>query len=392
MTMPIDTRNRMPWPHQVLLIACCCLISSASIAGSNTDVRINTKIDPAADSRAVEGQTTQEKAEATTISKREVEDESGWNIEKKLVGWHGMLSGQVESLGEAADKYFDQDIVFEEINQTSVRLRLDLEYDERDGVDFRPKIDIKWVLPAAKRKLSLLLTSEDQLDTDSGNLGNPLEGVDDRGSIALDYAIRDNEHLRTSLSGGLRSDQVYARLNLRRNFGLTSHVKSRIRNQLTYFSKDGLENDFRFDVDVPFGRKLPDTREFSELTVGGERRPWLFRSASQVRWFDEKESILFRQRFSFFTRASRRSLIAYEVIGHGCTNPNIIDDTENCQKYNLQLRYKRVTKYPWLSFLVQPVASFPEWNDFQFTPEIRLRAEIWFGKGQRVQRHGPVRF
>ena len=310
-------------------------------------------------------------------------------VEDTLVQWHAILSEKVESLGEAADKLFDSDIVFQEINQTSVRLRLDLDAIEGQDAELEPKLDLKWVLPAAEERWSLLLQSEDDFDSDSSNLGDPLLGDDDRGSAALDYVVTDNEKLRTSFALGLKSDQQYGRFNLRRYFALGANAKTRIRNRLTYFTEDGWENDFRFDIDVPFGKPLPDTREFQIVSAGEGRRPWLFRSASQIRWFDETESTLYEQRFSFFTRTSERSAIAYEAVARGCSNPNTIEGTEQCKGYDVRLRYRWVSKYPWLSVMVMPVADFPEWNDYDLNAQIRLRMEIWFGRGRKANA-GPV--
>jgi hypothetical protein len=315
------------------------------------------------------------------------ENDGQGGVEQTLVRWQGYLSEKVETLGEAADKVFDADIVFQEINQTSIRLRFDVDAIEgaEDEVEFNPKLDIKWVLPAAERRWSLLIQSEDDFDSDAGNLGDPLLGDDDRGSAALDFAIRNNEKIRTSLAAGLKSDQAYGRFNFRKRFGLGQRVKSRIRNRLTYSTEDSWDNDFKFDVDVPFGKPLPDTREFARLVAGGDRSPWLFRAATRYRWFDEAESDLYEQRFSFFTRVSSRSAIAYEAIARGCSNPNLIDGTEFCKGYDLRLRYKWSPKYNWLSFMVMPVADFPEWNDYDVNAQIRFRMEIWFGRGARAQ-------
>lgn len=325
-------------------------------------------------------------AQATT-EKTTASDESIDNggVEETLVRWHGYLSEKVETLGEAADKLFDADIVFQEINQTSVRVRFDIDAIEGRDVEFNPKLDIKWVLPAAERRWSLLIQSEDDFDSDAGNLGEPLLGDDDRGSAAMDFAINNNEKIRTSLAMGLKSDQYYGRFNFRQRFGLGQRVKSRIRNRLTYFSEDGWENDFKFDFDVPFGKPLPDTREFAQLAAGADRSPWLFRAATRYRWFEEAESDLYEQRFSFFTRVSQRSAIAYEAVARGCSEPNLIEGTEFCRGYDLRVRYKWSPRYNWLSFMVEPVADFPEWNDYDLNAQIRLRMEIWFGLGARAQ-------
>lgn len=323
-------------------------------------------------------------AQADTTTTTGEKDSKG-GVEDTLVGWHGYLSRKVETLGEAADKVFDSDIVFEEINQTSVRLRFDVDAIEGEDVEFNPKLDIKWVLPAAEHRWSLLIQSEDDFDSDAESLGDPLLGDDDRGSAALDFAISNNEKIRTSLSAGLMSDQSYARFKFRRRFGLGQRVKSRIRNRLTYLDKDGWENDFKFDVDVPFGKPLPDTREFAKLAAAGGRHPWLFRAATRYRWFDETESDLYEQRFSFFTRVSQRSAIAYEAVARGCSNPNLIEGTEQCRGYDLRLRYRWSPKYNWLSFMVMPVADFSEVNDYDLNAQIRLRMEIWFGRGARAE-------
>lgn len=333
-------------------------------------------------------------AQAAEQAQSEGETEAGvlQRMEDTMVQWHSILSGQVERLGEAADRVFDSEIAFEEINQTSVRLRLDFDAEDGEGLDVEPKISVKWVLPGAERRFRLVFSSDDETLTDEGDLGDPLTvSEDDRATAALDFSIRSDKRTSASMSVGVRSDpQVYTRARLRRNFSITDNWKSRIINRLTYFSEDGWENDFRWDFDRPLGRPLPDTREFAELAVSKDRRPWLFRSASRIRWFDERESLLGEQRFSFFNRLSNRSAIAYEALAFGCTDPNPVDGTEDCKEYDLRVRYKWVTKYPWLYFELWPVAAFPERNDYDFTAVLRFRMEVWFGRGSRVEGGGPV--
>ena len=331
-------------------------------------------------------------AESTEIEKPEEENLTD-NTDDSIARWHDILSDKIETMGEAADRLFDPNIAFDEINQTSIRLLLDIDAIEGEDVDVNPKIDIKWVLPAAEGRLRLLVSSEDNDIDQEGNLGDPLLSEDDnRGSAALDYTLKNDERWRLSLSLGARSDQTYSRFKLRRNLKLGERWKSRVFNRLTYFSKDGWENEFRLDFDRTLGRPLPDTGEFRELAVGGDRRPWLFRSASKILSFENRESDLYEQRFSFINRISRYSAVAYEALAFGCSNPNTVDETIDCEEYDLRIRYKWVLpRYNWLAFELWPIAAFPESNDFDIEAQLRLRMEIWFGHGKKAQGGDGVR-
>jgi hypothetical protein len=329
-------------------------------------------------------------AQATEVSGEVETDSQGNDLDDEsdsLARWHDIVSDKIESMGESADRLFDPGIVFEEINQTSIRLRLDSDFVEGESTEFDAKIDVKLVLPAADGRLRLLASSDDTPNEGGGQLGDPLGSDDeDRASAALDFSVRDDEKWRLSLSLGARSDQLYSRFKLRRNFEMGDRWKSRILNRLTYFSDDGYQNDFRIDFDRTLGRPLPDTTEFRELAVGGDRRQWLFRSASRYLVNEDKESDLYEQRFSLFNRLSRYSAIAYEALAYGCTNPNTLDETIDCQEYDLRVRYKWVLpKYNWIAFELWPVAAFPESNDFDVEAQLRFRMEIWFGHGKRAQ-------
>lgn len=335
-------------------------------------------------------------AQFTEVSRTAETEDTPTNEDELLTRWHGIISDKIGSMGESADRFLDPSITFDELNQTSVRLRLDIDAIEGEGTDFDPKVDIKWILPAAEGRLRLLVSSTDELEyrDGEGGLGSPLIGDDDEeATAALDFNIRDDEKWRSSASLGVKSDQAYTRLKLRRNFMIGERWSSRLLYRLTYLSDDGFENDFRLDFDRTLGRPLPDTREFREVAVGGDRRPWLFRSASRIRSFENSDSTLYEQRFSFFNRLSRRSAIAYEALAFGCSNPNEVDETVDCEEYQLRLRYKVIhPKYNWLAFEVWPIAAFPESNDLDLNAQLRLRVEIWFGRSRTAQGRGAVRF
>jgi len=335
-------------------------------------------------------------AQFTEASKTAETEDTSTNEDGFLTRWHGIISDKIESMGESADRFLDPSITFDELNQTSVRLRLDIDAIEGEGTEFDPKVDIKWFLPAAEGRLHLLVSATDELEyrDGEGGLGPPLIGDDEEdATTALDFNIRDDEKWRLSASLGVKSDQAYTRFKLRRNFKIGERWSSRLLDRLTYFSDDGFENDFRLDFDRTLGRPLPDTREFREVAVGGDRRPWLFRSASRIRSFENSDSTLFDQRFSFFNRLSRRSAIAYEALAFGCSNPNEVDETVDCEEYQLRLRYKLIhPKYNWLAFEVWPIAAFPESNDFDLNAQLRLRIEIWLGRSRTAQGRRAVRF
>ncbi len=331
-------------------------------------------------------------AQAAQEAQASGEEQAGvmQRMEDTLVRWQGILSGYVESMGEAVDRVFDPEIAFEEINQTSVRLRLDVDYEEGEDLDFSPNLSIRWVLPGANRRWSLLIGADSDGAADDEDVDAPLvDDEDNRASAALEFALRDDAKWRTSFSVGVNTDpQVFGRIRVRRNFQLTPMWSARIIDRLRVQSDDGWDNDFKVNFDRPFGRRLPDTKEFNALAVGGDRRPWLFRALSRVRWYEDRDGLFGQQRFSFFNRLSQRSAIAYEALAFGCTDPNEADGTEDCTEYDLRVRYRYVTKYPWLSFELWPTAAFPERNDYDFTAQLRFRMEIWFGRGPRVQGAG----
>jgi hypothetical protein len=305
--------------------------------------------------------------------------------------WHGILSNKVGIMGESADRLFDSGIKFNKLNQTSIRFRVDA--DAIDGAsELDGKLKIKLVLPAMEGRFRVLLNSNDNEIDDDLNISDPIFSDEDNGSAALDYSIRSNEKWRLSVALGARSDQGYGRFNLNRKFDLGKRWKSRIRDRLTYFSKDGWENDFRIDFDRTLGRPLPDTGEFRNLAVGGDRRSWLFRSATQFRTFEDVDSSLYEQRFSLFNRLSRYSAVSYEALAYGCTDQNLIDGTEDCRQYNLRVRYKRILpKYNWLAFELWPIVSFPESDDYEANAQLKFRMEIWFGYGRDAQGGGALK-
>jgi hypothetical protein len=254
-------------------------------------------------------------------------------------------------------------------NESRVRLRLDTDYIEHHGWDFKPRVKLHLVLPGMNERMRLVVN-----DADNDEDGQTADVDDDENDVALRLVGREGESSSLTYDLGLRIRggklDPFARVNAGVEYILPGKWTGQTTNRLYYYRQGSWRNDFR----QHFSRPLSDNL--------------LFRSRSRLQYFDENiHRFNSEQKFSLFHTLASQSALAYEVWWRQeSAEDSVFRDSEivippqkKYQKAGLQLRYRRRFLRPWLFFEVWPVVAWAEERDWDMVLGARLRLEINLG-------------
>jgi len=276
---------------------------------------------------------------------------------------HERVSGLVEDMARRIDRFFANERAFEEENDTSLQISLDLISEENSVIQFNSRVRGKLSLPGTERRLRLVLESDPrELDPDAPR-GNPADALDKPSDYILGL---EGQHLagrwEIRPSAGIRvrwTPDPYARLRAIRYFRLDDWL-ARVSGTAAWFSSDGTILDTTLDFDRRLGDDL------------------LFRSASNVRWEVDPSLSSLSQVFSLFQRLASKASLAYDI---GLTAD---DETDwRTTDYFAQLRYRRLFYRNWAYLELQPRIGWPEDNNFHEDLSLLVRLELNFGRGYR---------
>jgi len=275
---------------------------------------------------------------------------------------HEKVSDAVEFMARGVDRFFADERAFEEANETSVQVRLEL-ISEDDSVSFDSSVRAKVQLPGSERRLRLILESDPrELDPDAPQ-DDPGDAIDE----PSDYIIGvEGERLvgdwQIRPSVGVKVDwppDPYARLRAIRYFPVGEWV-GRVSGTASWFSSDGVDLDGRLDFD----RKLDENK--------------LFRSATALGWEADDSQADASQVFSVFQQTAKRTRLAYDVGLKADNDP----DWEATQYFG-QIRYRRLFYKTWAFVELIPRVSWKEEDDFDEELSFLVRLELNFGRGFR---------
>jgi hypothetical protein len=284
---------------------------------------------------------------------------------------HSATENLLDATVRRVDAFFVSEAhdTFEE-DQNRLRLRLNLDYIEHAGWDFKEKVKINVRLTALSKRLRLLVNDADEDEDDQVT-----EYEDDGNDIALRWVGHQGKKTGLSLDAGVRikSGNVdpFGRVNASIRYPVSGQWTGQSTNRIYYYSQTGWRNDFRQYFNRPINDEL------------------LFRARSRIQYFEEKDSNpQLEQKFTVFHTLSDRSAVAYEALWRQETaEDSVFDDSDiridpedRYDQFQVRLRYRRNFWRPWMFFEVWPAVSWPEERDWQTVLGARVRLEINFGR------------
>jgi len=317
------------------------LIDSEEIKSAEPCYETRT-CDPATWPQPVESTETEKPAEAAVEKKHWVDQSRSY------------VSTQADNLTVWMDSFFGEPRHDEEAPHSTLRLRLEQDWDQEDGTDTGIRLRGKLHLPALNKRLSLLFADDDG-DSRQDDLF-----IDERAKnddLALQYTLREHLKERIDFKLGLRSSlKPKASVRYRYRQPFREDYIGRFTEEIYYRGGDGFGSKTRMDVEKP----LDDRRvmELRNLFEWGE-------STSGVAW---NSSLSLNKRL-----ASDRAIIYYISVS-GITRPEYLNTG-----YGLGIRYRESFFRPWLYYEVQPGYGWrrPTVEDHrQGAASITLRLEV----------------
>lgn len=289
-------------------------------------------------------------------------DEAG-----RFQGWmdyhHCVFSGRTVATARWFDDLFGDwsdeqaDMLVRVINET--------EWDEEAGWSSVARIHARAALPNASTRMRLVITDEEDGPdgTTREERGSPQtqRSLREATSVALRWMPRVKHHIRSDLDVGVRGGpDIYARLRLRRQWGVTDNAIFRLGQTFRY----GTES---------LGVSL------SQMDIEGvvsERSVLRFGSAYRFDELDHPDGFIWTHGLSMshVFREWRDASLGYGFTVAGHTRP---DDRK--ESYGPWMLWRQSFWRDWLYYEVEPRLTRYRELDWDTVPSVVLRLEAQFG-------------
>ena len=276
---------------------------------------------------------------------------------------HAGISRSLEVAVRRADSFFASNNVFEETNGSYARLPMDLILEEGGNLSFKVRVKGKLRLPHAKKRLRLLIESDttDTIFDDPASDSPPDAITDNDFFLSLETQLKRTGKWKIRPATGIKvrwTPDLFVRLRAIRYFAVTEKWLGRFSLTGVYLLDAGAEGD----GNLQFSRAL--------------HKNFLFRSASKLKWTEEKHYSEASQIFSLFQHLSKKANLAYQA--------GIFADNErrgwDIREYSTLIRYRRLIYKNWLFTDVVPEIRFLQEDDYAPSYFLTLRLEPVFGQ------------
>lgn len=269
---------------------------------------------------------------------------------------HDYVSKQADNLAVWMDSFFGVNRVDEESPYSTLRLRVEPEWDEMDGWDTGLSLRGKVHLPNLNKRVSLLF-SEDDGRTGSDDLLIDRQNAPD--DIALQLTARERKNDRLDFKLGLRSTlspKMSARYRYQKS--LSAAIMGRLSQEAIYRTDDGFASETRADLD----------------TILGDDK--VLQWTNRLQWFEDESGVYWNTGLSLNRRLSDNRVLGYYTAISGATEPG-----HYTRSYGFGLRYRQNIFREWLFAELQP-SYFWRRDEFedkrQGSAAILLRLEAVF--------------
>ena len=271
---------------------------------------------------------------------------------------HKKWSRMTLDTADRIDRFFSNQNIVDEGQETRLRVYVKMRVDENDGQRFTAGIRGKLSLPRTEQRLQIIFGQDDD-STTSVNTVDP--------NISLRIRPPSTDPMRQMrFDVGFRkragSYQLFGRARHRLTFDRASRWVLSITNSLHYFTKAKTEYRGQITFDWPLS-----TRFF-------------FRPTTQIRWYQNNtdkcnDGICIDQYFTLYERLRQQTThaIAYDAEFFYRNKPGELDDVV------LKARYRRTTRRDWLFWEVEPAVHFPAADGHDMTYRITFKLEGVFG-------------
>ncbi|WP_455217158.1 hypothetical protein, partial [Kaarinaea lacus] len=226
-----------------------------------------------------------------------------------------IISHQVVRLADSIDTFFAGDRVYEELQESHVKVYLLQTHTENEKPLYETKIKAKLTFPKTERRLKLLIETdevdEEESQAQQESIASAAEKSDQ--SVGLRFVETETETWRVQTDALLRFHsgeiQTVARLRLR-NKTVVGDWLFRTTETISWNSSEGAKETTRLNIDNNFAEK------------------WLFRSSTFATWKNINGYFNYGQDLIFFQSINKRKALTYQVGARGIT-----EDTPHTTDY-----------------------------------------------------------
>ena len=293
------------------------------------------------------------------------EAERGWRYLDYLNAPHAWFSRRLGDTSRYIDSYFATDDLYEEVSGSYAELSLDQRLVETQGADFELDFRLKAELPAAQRRLKLLLETDaeerEQRRSVPGESQSPDGGGEESPGLyaGLRQVLVQTTGLRLQTDAGIKLRtplDPFAKIRLRRTWGW-SRWSLRLKGTLFWFGSERLGHNVDMDIDRPITSHLA------------------LRFTTREVWLDETDVMRLGQGISLVHILGRRNVVSYEL-GMAAVNRPVI----RAEQYRLGLRFRHRLHEDWLFLEVTPEILWPRQQGFEPRAGAFVTLEALFGE------------
>ncbi len=242
---------------------------------------------------------------------------------------HEYVSERADNLAAWMDSFFGVNRVDEEAPYSTLRLRVEPEWDEMDGWDTGLSLRGKVHLPNLNKRVALLFSDDDERTGNDDLLIDQQNAPDD---IALQITGRERKHDRIDFKIGLRST-LHPKTSVRYRYEkpLSEAVIGRFSQEALYRTDDGFASVTRAELDT-----IIDDDKVLQWT-------------NRLRWFEDEPGVSWNTGLSLNRRLSNNRVLGYYTAISGATEPGYYT-----RSYGFGMRYRQNIFRKWLFAELQP--------------------------------------
>jgi hypothetical protein len=274
-----------------------------------------------------------------------------------LASGYRQIDNRGDELANWVDGFFGHARDVQDAATSTVRLRPQFEWDERDGSDLKLKATGRLHLPRTSDRLSVVFSGEDgDFDDDFYDPGIAAGGDSAAG---VQYQVRRKRRSSAYLFAGAKSG-FNVKLGARYRFAdaLWQDARYRVSEEVFYVPGDGFTSLTRLDID----QALSDNS--------------LLRWANRLEWGEETNGQEWSSRIAYIQRFDAKTGFRAFTFVRGDTDPGIL----RSRGFGLGLR-RRLGR-DWLFWEIEPRYSWRKrvGEEREAVASVRLRLEMIIGQ------------
>lgn len=349
-------------PVAGLEIISCAWATNDNSDGSETTVAQQGERKPGEDSKAPGENKTPEPPAITPPQPEEPKPKRGF-----FDMLHGGMSRRLLSTAEWLDSFFADPRALKEENHTYVRLGYEVFTEEKSGVKYSPTFDLRLVLPQLQNRTHLVFSAPSAalppgapptLNT-TGAAVETTQTQDRHAAAAIHYIFKNEADESLIMRVGASLKQYTPALFAAPRYRALFHLKPwdfRFTQEVVYRTDTRWQEETQFDLERPLPHDL------------------FFRTNATGIWIERNRGYTYSLNFSLLQPLDSTHALNYVWSNNYQTRP--IDELT---EVSVRVAYRHSFWQEWLFFEISPQARFPRDRNFDVTPGILLKVEMFFG-------------